>query len=468
MNFRAEAHRVADWIADYLENPGRYPVLARVSPGDIRDALPARRAGVRVNRSTRSSPTSSASSFPASPTGTIRDSSPTSRSAAANRASSRSFLPRRSTSRRCCGARRRPRPSSRKSRSPGCASWWVCPRGSRASSTTPHRSRRSMRWLPHGKQQSRACAPPDSPGRGDVPALRVYCSEHAHSSVDKAVILLGLGQEGVAAHSRRRRVPACVRICSPRQSPRIAGAACCRSLWSPRSGPPRAPASIRSSGIAEICARERVWLHVDAAYAGVAAMVPGYEWILRRRRPRRFDRLQSAQVAVHAVRSARCSTAGAWTSLRQAFALDAGVSEDQRRGRRRQEPDGHRHPARTPLPRAEAVDGAAALRRATGCARGSPSTCGWPVSSPPGSMRASGSNASRRSRSASSASGCAATHRRASSRAARSRQRVGRGVPLAHAARRPATCFAWRSAICTRPKRMSARAWALLNEAASG
>jgi len=26
--------------------------------------------------------------------------------------------------------------------------------------------------------------------------------------------------------------------------------------------------------------RERVWLHVDAAYAGVAAMVPGYEWIL--------------------------------------------------------------------------------------------------------------------------------------------------------------------------------------------
>jgi aromatic-L-amino-acid decarboxylase len=32
--------------------------------------------------------------------------------------------------------------------------------------------------------------------------------------------------------------------------------------------------------IADICARERVWLHVDAAYAGVAAMVPGYEWIL--------------------------------------------------------------------------------------------------------------------------------------------------------------------------------------------
>jgi aromatic-L-amino-acid decarboxylase len=32
--------------------------------------------------------------------------------------------------------------------------------------------------------------------------------------------------------------------------------------------------------IAEICSREGVWRHVDAAYAGVAAMVPGWEWIL--------------------------------------------------------------------------------------------------------------------------------------------------------------------------------------------
>src|SRR3712207_7412990 len=30
-----------------------------------------------------------------------------------------------------------------------------------------------------------------------LPALRVYCSEHAHSSVDKAAITLGLGHENV-------------------------------------------------------------------------------------------------------------------------------------------------------------------------------------------------------------------------------------------------------------------------------
>src|SRR5690606_3710064 len=34
-------------------------------------------------------------------------------------------------------------------------------------------------------------------GRGDVPPLRVYCSAEAHSSVDKAVLTLGLGLSGV-------------------------------------------------------------------------------------------------------------------------------------------------------------------------------------------------------------------------------------------------------------------------------
>ena len=39
--FRAEAHRLVDWISRYLEGAERYPVLSRVRPGEIRDALPA-------------------------------------------------------------------------------------------------------------------------------------------------------------------------------------------------------------------------------------------------------------------------------------------------------------------------------------------------------------------------------------------------------------------------------------------
>ena len=34
-------------------------------------------------------------------------------------------------------------------------------------------------------------------GRADLPALRVYCSEHAHSSVDKGALTIGLGLENV-------------------------------------------------------------------------------------------------------------------------------------------------------------------------------------------------------------------------------------------------------------------------------
>ncbi len=34
-------------------------------------------------------------------------------------------------------------------------------------------------------------------GRTDLPLLRVYCSEHTHNSIDKAVILLGLGQKSL-------------------------------------------------------------------------------------------------------------------------------------------------------------------------------------------------------------------------------------------------------------------------------
>ena len=38
--FRRHGHEVVDWIAGFLEAPERYPVLARVKPGDVRGALP--------------------------------------------------------------------------------------------------------------------------------------------------------------------------------------------------------------------------------------------------------------------------------------------------------------------------------------------------------------------------------------------------------------------------------------------
>jgi aromatic-L-amino-acid decarboxylase len=40
VSFREDGHRAVDWAADYLERVGDLPVLARVSPGEIRARLP--------------------------------------------------------------------------------------------------------------------------------------------------------------------------------------------------------------------------------------------------------------------------------------------------------------------------------------------------------------------------------------------------------------------------------------------
>jgi aromatic-L-amino-acid decarboxylase len=110
--------------------------------------------------------------------------------------------------------------------------------------------------------------------------LRVYCSEHAHSSVDKAVILLGHGHESLVripadAEFRLRPDRLAAAIAADRAAGRVPLAVVATvGTTSSTSVDPVAD-------IAHVCRREHVWLHVDAAYAGVAAMVPGYEWILR-------------------------------------------------------------------------------------------------------------------------------------------------------------------------------------------
>ena len=40
-SFRKHGHELIEWVADYLENAGRYPVLSAVAPGEIRAKLPA-------------------------------------------------------------------------------------------------------------------------------------------------------------------------------------------------------------------------------------------------------------------------------------------------------------------------------------------------------------------------------------------------------------------------------------------
>jgi aromatic-L-amino-acid decarboxylase len=116
-------------------------------------------------------------------------------------------------------------------------------------------------------------------GRNDVPAMRIYCSEDAHSSIDKAVITLGLGMDGV----RRIRTDT---------SCRLDVAALREAIAEDRAAgllPIAVVATVGTTSttaidpvpdIAVICEEERLWLHVDAAYGGSAAVVPELRFVL--------------------------------------------------------------------------------------------------------------------------------------------------------------------------------------------
>jgi aromatic-L-amino-acid decarboxylase len=116
-------------------------------------------------------------------------------------------------------------------------------------------------------------------GRADLPTLRVYCSEHAHSSVDKGALTLGLGLDNVVkieTDDEYRMRPD--RLASAVAADRAAG---CVPLACVATVGTTSVASIDPvPAIADICRREAVWLHVDGSYGGVAAVSPRFRHVL--------------------------------------------------------------------------------------------------------------------------------------------------------------------------------------------
>jgi aromatic-L-amino-acid decarboxylase len=116
--------------------------------------------------------------------------------------------------------------------------------------------------------------------RHDLPRLRVYCSEQAHSSVDKATIVLGLGHEAL----RKVRVDDAfrMRVDGLEAAMREDEAAGILPLAVVATVGTTSTASIDPvAAIANVCESRGVWLHIDASYAGPAAMVPEQSWIFK-------------------------------------------------------------------------------------------------------------------------------------------------------------------------------------------
>ncbi len=113
----------------------------------------------------------------------------------------------------------------------------------------------------------------------ELPQLRIYCSDQAHSSIDKAALALGFGTRGL------------VKIESD-EAFRMKPEALAGAIAADRSAGAVPTAVVATLGttstasidpleeIAAITAREGVWLHVDAAYGGSAAIIPDLRGML--------------------------------------------------------------------------------------------------------------------------------------------------------------------------------------------
>jgi aromatic-L-amino-acid decarboxylase len=115
-------------------------------------------------------------------------------------------------------------------------------------------------------------------GRSELPIFRIYVSDQAHSSVDKAAIALGLGEHNVrrlACDSEFRMNVATLRE---------AVSADLRHGFKPLAVVATVGTTSTASvdpvrEIAEVCAQHQMWLHIDAAYGGGLALLPEHQWV---------------------------------------------------------------------------------------------------------------------------------------------------------------------------------------------
>ncbi len=118
----------------------------------------------------------------------------------------------------------------------------------------------------------------ESNRRGLQEPLLVYVSEEAHSSVEKGAKIAGFGSENI------RKIPTDAAFAMiPEELEKALAADKDRGLQ-----PACVVATIGTTSssaidplepIGRICRRHNVWLHVDAAYAGTAAILPEKRWI---------------------------------------------------------------------------------------------------------------------------------------------------------------------------------------------
>ena len=264
---------MVDWIADYLENIRQYPVLAKTQPGDLIDSLPARAPeygegmdAILQDFEQAIVPALTHWNHPrflayfaisASQPGILAE-----MLAAALNVNGMLW--------KSC-----PALTELEQVTLGWLRQWI---GLPAEFFGIIYDTASVSTL-HALAAAREMADPQTRTRGNSGGLVMYTSEHAHSSVEKAAITLGIGQDNFRKipvdDAFRMRVDA---LCEAIEADQLAGKK--PFCIVPTVGTTSTSSIDPVNEIADVAEACGAWLHVDAAYGGAAAVAPEFQSVL--------------------------------------------------------------------------------------------------------------------------------------------------------------------------------------------
>jgi aromatic-L-amino-acid decarboxylase len=277
--FRLSGHQLVDWIADLLERIDSVPVTANIRPGDLRSRLPQAApavgedmAAVLADVDRLIMPAMTHWNHPAN---FAYFNSSGSGPGILGELLSAAF-------------------------NVNCMTWHSCPAGTELEQVTLEwlrellglkpdlwgiiydtASSASMHAIAAAREHAGLNVREDGMcGRPDVPRLKLYTSEQAHMSIDKGALTCGIGMRGI------RKIPLDSGFRMRPELLRQAIAEDRAAGWLPfcvvaTVGTTSTTAIDPVPDIADICRQENVWLHVDAAHGGIAAIEPGMRHILQ-------------------------------------------------------------------------------------------------------------------------------------------------------------------------------------------
>jgi aromatic-L-amino-acid/L-tryptophan decarboxylase len=277
--FRKHGHAVIDWIADYLDRPEKWPVLSGVRPGELRNSLP-QSPPLQGEQMDAILDDFRKLIVPA----TTHWNHPAFMAYFANSSTAAGVLGETLTAALNVNAMLwRTSPAATElelltldwlRQMVGLPAEFFGAIADTASSNTLYALAAARELHPELRIREQGMA-----AREDLPRVLIYCSEEAHSSVDKASMTLGFGQDAL------RKIPTDAKL-------RMDANALAEALERDQHAGAIPLAIVATVGttsttaidpvpiIAGICEREKIWLHVDASYGGAAAVLPEMRYVL--------------------------------------------------------------------------------------------------------------------------------------------------------------------------------------------